>query len=209
VRHGVGVQSQRPPLSPEEERRRLLDAARAVLARSGWSDLKVGSVLRFAGLSTRTFYRHFDSKASLLFVLYGDELASRLHARLPREGDPIDRVTAFIDAVIDASYDEDGPRASSRYFALHWREFVCERPDEAARVGWPLVQALQQVIQDGKAAGAFPAARPREDALAVLTLVTGVVGDHAMLTPVPPREYVRGVVLPFALAALTAPAASP
>jgi AcrR family transcriptional regulator len=205
VRHGGCVQSS-PPVSVADERRRLLDAARAVLARTGWSDLKVASVLRFAGLSTRTFYRHFDSKGSLLFALYGDELARRLQAELPREGDAIDRVTAIVDALIDASYDDSGPHGSQRYFALHWREFVCERPDEATRIGWPLVRTLEQVIRDGKEAGTFPTARPREDAIAVLTLVTGAVGDHVVLTPVPPRAYVRDLVLPFALAALTAPA---
>jgi AcrR family transcriptional regulator len=188
-----------------DERRRLLDAARVVLARTGWSDFKVKSVLRESGLSTRQFYRHFDSKDALLFEVYGQEVERRVRTHLPQTSDAVGGVTAFIDAVISSAYDAGGTGLERRYFALHWRQFVAERPQDADRIGWPLVHTLEAVIRRGLESGEFPAARPPEDAITVVHLVVGVLGEVAVRTPVPPRDWVRDLTIPFALTALTAP----
>ena len=58
----------------DAERNKLLTAAMEVLKRSGWWGFKVESVLRQAGLSTRSFYRHFEKKSDLLLALLEFEL---------------------------------------------------------------------------------------------------------------------------------------
>ena len=46
----------------EDELRILLDAALAVMERNGYVDANVAEILREANLSTRSFYRHFESE---------------------------------------------------------------------------------------------------------------------------------------------------
>jgi AcrR family transcriptional regulator len=193
----------------DEERKRLIEAARVVLSRSGWSGLKVSSVLRQSRCGTRTFYRHFDSKESLLFEVYGEELELRLRSDLPDADDPLSGVIAFVNTIIFGVYASPGALDAHRYLALHWREFLAERPADASRLSRPLVSALEQLISRGLATGVFPVARPHEDARVVLQLVIGQVAEAALRSPPPPPERVRELVLPFVVAALTAPTRLP
>ncbi len=57
----------------EEELRILLDAALVVMERNGYNDAAVADILGEANLSTRSFYRHFQSKDQLLCALYRRE----------------------------------------------------------------------------------------------------------------------------------------
>src|SRR5262245_18938552 len=66
-----------PRLSPSERRARLLDAASRVFLRRGYGLTRVRDVVREAGVSRGTFYRHFESKRSLLGGM-ARELVDRL-----------------------------------------------------------------------------------------------------------------------------------
>ena len=44
----------------------IVHAALAVMERNGYQDAAVAEILSEAGLSTRSFYRHFQSKDELL-----------------------------------------------------------------------------------------------------------------------------------------------
>ena len=57
----------------EDELRILLDAALVVMERNGYTDAAVADILREADLSTRSFYRHFESKDQLLSALFRRE----------------------------------------------------------------------------------------------------------------------------------------
>ena len=73
----------------EEEVRRLLDAAYAVLRRTGELEPRVSDVVREAGLSNQAFYRHFRSKDELLLAVLDDgqrRLLATLEARMARVG---------------------------------------------------------------------------------------------------------------------------
>ena len=52
-----------------DELRILLDAALVVMERNGYVDAAVADIFREADLSTRSFYRHFESKDQLLCAL--------------------------------------------------------------------------------------------------------------------------------------------
>ena len=80
----------------EDELRLLLDAALAVMERNGYVDAAVADILREADLSTRSFYRHFESKDQLLCALFRREAeaaAVRLHAKVDAAPDPGPRST--------------------------------------------------------------------------------------------------------------------
>jgi AcrR family transcriptional regulator len=61
-------------------RRRILDAARRLLAARGRTDLGLDAVARAAGVSRTTVYNHFGSRSGLLEALY-DYLAERGNVR--------------------------------------------------------------------------------------------------------------------------------
>jgi len=68
------------------ERQLILDAAYAALRDHG-PDFTIVHILTNAGVSTRSFYRHFDSKDSLIHAMYlrdGEWAAERLTKRLTR-----------------------------------------------------------------------------------------------------------------------------
>ena len=50
----------------QDELRLLLDAALAVMERNGYVDAAVADILREADMSTRSFYRHFESRQQLV-----------------------------------------------------------------------------------------------------------------------------------------------
>ncbi|MGA7416454.1 MAG: helix-turn-helix domain-containing protein [Acidimicrobiales bacterium] len=56
-----------------DELRLLLDAGLVVMERNGYQDAAVADILAEADLSTRSFYRHFESKDQLLCALYRRE----------------------------------------------------------------------------------------------------------------------------------------
>ena len=59
----------RPILPVDQQRRRLLDAARVVLQQRGFGNVRVTDVVRAAGMSSRSFYDYFDTKEDLLLEL--------------------------------------------------------------------------------------------------------------------------------------------
>jgi AcrR family transcriptional regulator len=183
----------------EDERDRLLRAAMQVLHRSGWWGFKVESVLRQAGLSTRSFYRHFDKKSDLLLALLEYELggaAVGLRRVTVAADTPSDKVRAYLAATIDMAYREDLKKPSS-LFASHWRELLPEYPEAIDRCTERMMAPLAEAIQEGKDRGEFQSDDPVADARAIFYLVAGMTADQATLGGATPREEIEHVVIPF------------
>ena len=183
----------------ENERSRFLRAAMDVLQRNGWWGFKVESVLRQAGLSTRSFYRHFEKKSDLLLALLEYELggaAVNLRRVTAAAATPSDKVRAYVAATMDMAYREDLVKPSS-LFASHWREMLPEYPDAFDRCVAEMMAPLVEAIREGIANGEFTSEDPEADAVAVFYLVAGVTADQATLGGVTPREQLEHVVMPF------------
>ena len=56
--------------SNREHRSRVLEGMAAAVSRKGFADTTIGDIVAEAGVSRRTFYEHFDSKAECLIALY-------------------------------------------------------------------------------------------------------------------------------------------
>ncbi|WP_322754849.1 TetR/AcrR family transcriptional regulator [Frankia sp. Cas3] len=201
-----------PAASPEDEVARLTAAARAALARGGWWGFKVESVLRTAGLSTRCFYRHFETKDHLLLHLLEEDV-SRASKRLERvctDPDPLVRVRAWFDGVLDMAYV---PRVAKPtvLFATHWRHLLGIFPDqvEACRAALtaPLVRALADLVASG-AAG--PGVDAEGDALGLFHIVSGPAADVISRGGSPDRATTEAQILPLVdrILGVTLPAAS-
>ena len=88
--------------------RALVEAGLAVLRRQGSDGLAVGEVLAEAGLSTRAFYRHFDSKDSLILAIYAyDAKRARegMEKRLAASETPRAALDVWIDETLALAFD--------------------------------------------------------------------------------------------------------
>ena len=165
----------------QDELRILLDAALAVMQRNGYLDAAVADILREANLSTRSFYRHFQSKDQLLCALYRREAeaaAARLRAKVDAAPDPRAALEAWIDEIL--SFGHDRTKAARAEVlgspgAMRAEGYSAETR-HAARL---LMAPLESLLAQGAADGSFPLADPAADA----PLVQSVVWSAAGLSP--------------------------
>ena len=116
----------------DDELRILLDAALVVMERNGYIDAAVADILREADLSTRSFYRHFESKDQLLCALFrreADAAAARLRAKVDAAGTPWAALHAWIDEILSFGHapGEGGPRQRARLARGHEGRGLCGR----------------------------------------------------------------------------------
>lgn len=85
-----------------ESRRRIVDAAAALMAERGFAGTSIASVSQRSGLPSGSIYWHFDSKEALLGAVV-EEGARRWFDALPRidslPADPTERTAALFEAV--------------------------------------------------------------------------------------------------------------
>ena len=173
----------------EDELLILLDAALVVMERNGYVDANVAEILREANLSTRSFYRHFESKDQLLCALYRREAqaaATRLNDRVHGAGTPRAALEAWIDEILTLGHDR---AKAARLTVLTSRGAMkADGYTEAMRDASQLLMApLERILAEGAADGSFPRADPRADA----TLIQSVVWAAAGLNPARSRPASR------------------
>jgi AcrR family transcriptional regulator len=85
-------------------RERLLDAALDLFGERGYDDVTVAEIAERAGLTRRTFFRHFTDKREVLFA--GQEPLSRILAETiaaaPAAATPIEAIAAALTAAAEA-----------------------------------------------------------------------------------------------------------
>jgi AcrR family transcriptional regulator len=180
----------------EDELRLLLDAGFVVMARNGYTDAAVADILREANLSTRSFYRHFESKDQLLCALYrrdADAAAARLSARVDAAATPRHALDAWIDEIL--SFGHDRARAARLAVlgspgAMKARGYAAE----TRRASKLLTAPLRALLAAGAADGSFPLADPAADAPLIQAAVLAAAG-LALIGEAPPNrlEAARGV----------------
>ena len=178
---------------PEEEVARLTSAARVVLARGGWWGFKVESVLRVAGLSTRCFYRHFETKDHLLLRMLEEDMgrASRRLERVCTDDDPGQRIRAWIDGVMDMAYVERVAKPTV-LFASHWHQLVAMFPEPTESCRTAMLAPLRRALED------LPAAHLDVDATvqAMFYIVCGATAQVITSAGRPSRDEMEAWVLP-------------
>lgn len=149
-----------------------MEAGYAAL-REHHGDMTLAHVLHLAGIPTRSFYRHFDSKDALLCALYrrdAEYAAQRVVARLAHATDPLSAVEAWVDEIYSFVRS---PRRAERVSVLGSIPALrAEGIDHEVALGHDLlVTPLRSAIVDGIKAGAFAKA----DAVAVAELLAVTV----------------------------------
>ncbi len=130
------------------EVRVIIDAAYAVIARSGRFDPPVRAILAEAGLSNPAFYRHFRSKDELLLVLLDEgrrQLVQYLDHQIEAAPDPDERVEAWVRGVLAQSTDESAARRT-RPFVTQVERLQQRFPAEQEASEQQLLDQLRAVL---------------------------------------------------------------
>jgi AcrR family transcriptional regulator len=197
------VQPHRPD---DDDRGCIIEAAYGCLSAPHSGPIPVAAILQRAGVSTRAFYRHFESKDELFLAMLREEsdaLADRLDQIVEETpGSPVDQLEAWIglmfgwvhDAQLRMHFiviDSDEVRAAKGYRETRERAHADRE------------RSLVEILRRGKEDGSFPLADPERDAIAISAVVSR---EMTGWSPDDDRQLQRSLarVLDFALRALGA-----
>lgn len=195
-----------PGTAEGDDRGCIIDAAYTCLSEPHSGPIPVAAILQRAGVSTRAFYRHFESKDELFLAMMRhetDALAERLDricAEAP--GGPVDQVRAWIAGMFGVIHDpqvrlhmsiidSDEVRAAKGYRQARERSHTDRE------------RSLVAILRRGREDGTFPLTDPENDAIAISAVISRVMisqyyGDK------PGMQRAQNNVLDFALRALGA-----
>lgn len=189
-----------------EELELLFAAAMKVMERNEFHDITVADVLDAAGVSTRSFYRHFASKDEMLCALFrrdGEKARDRLESRIALASSPRAALEAWIDEILGFTFEKRrAHRVSvlSSPGALKAKGVDLER----RRTVRNLTVSLVSVLDAGRREGAFPSTDPKADAASIAALAFDAAGLNAGIQRRLTRAQARDWVLSFSLRALGA-----
>ena len=194
-----------PDSGSDDDRGCIIDAAYSCLSEPHTGPIPVAAILQRAGVSTRAFYRHFQSKDELFLALLrqeSDTLAHRLDRIVDETGDPVGQLKAWINGMFGWMHDEE----------MRMHLMVIDSDEVRAAKGYRETRerahadrerSLVEILRRGRADGSFPQADPEHDAVAISAVISREManqspGDEARL------QRSLDWVLEFALRALGA-----
>jgi AcrR family transcriptional regulator len=195
----------RPKLEPDPQvRAAILDAALELVHEEGIGALGVSRVLARTELSTRAFYRHFDSKEKLVTAMFV-EIARAETARLRLKMDdewPVRAVVAWIEGRLELAFDQQQERPDTRrHLSLEAYSQIFASPELVAPAYAEILRPLIEQIDRGTRLGVFAEGHPAEEAMSIHGVVwANVERQWAMGTC--DRSVVRKRVLRFCLRGL-------
>ncbi len=186
----------------ETERSMVMDAAIRVMARNGYARMSVGAVLSEAGLSTRAFYRHFDSTQALLVALMRreSEAVGRSFERVVAQApNPVAALEAWLERFLDVFYE---PRRAARAALFSTPAVRASYPpvDELEERRRIFCRPLIEVLNVGHERGILYSPTPEADSHSLFALVSAVTEQRD--SQFPDRAAARSQVVRFAWPAL-------
>ena len=128
---------------------RFVTAATRLLQERGNTDFTVQDVVDRSKMSIRTFYKYFASKEDLLVAVYetavAQEAVPRLRKRIEKNKDPLMRLRAYVETVMDLT-TKSGP--GGRTLTGFQNRLAESRPADLERVMKPQFDLLVELIED-------------------------------------------------------------
>ncbi len=199
-----------PDTASDDDRGCIIDAAYSCLSEPHSGAIPVAKILQRAGVSTRAFYRHFESKDELFLAMLrqeSDALARRLdHIADEAPGAPVDQLKAWIEEMFGLTRD---PRSLMHLMVIDSDEVRAAKGYREARerTHADRERSLVEILRRGRRDGSFPLADPDHDAMAISALVSREMTVRGSANGCE-LQRARGRVLYFALRALGAVAAT-
>lgn len=186
------------------ERELLLDAAIDVMTSRNYLEVSVADVLAVAGVSTRSFYRHFESKEALLIAVMrrdAEAVGELLDRAVANAADPPAAVQAWLDGYLSCFYEPKQARRTTLYAspaASSPRAVVAEH----AALYEILARSLTQALRTGHRRGVLYSPKPHDDALTIIGLVSIAVNERGDQTSRRSRKSARDRIMRFAWPAI-------
>lgn len=195
-----------PDTADGDDRGCIIDAAYTCLSEPHSGPIPVAAILQRAGVSTRAFYRHFESKDELFLAMLRaetDALAGRLDricADVP--GGPSDQLKAWIIGMFGLINDDE----TRQHFTVIDSDEVRAAKgyrETRERAHADRERSLVEILRRGRDDGSFPLADPENDAFAINAVISRVMisqsyDDHEGM------QRAQAQILDFALRALGA-----
>lgn len=164
----------RSKLAPDPDTRRaILAAASTSLREHGVQGLSVAAVLRRAQLSTRAFYRHFESKDQLVSTVFLEMATTekrRLRRKMAAADTPVEAVAAWIDGRLDLAFREN-IKSDLHRMSLEAQSQSFAAPELIQPAYAEMLEPLIHQIQRGLAQGAFHDVDPMSGAQSIQGVV--------------------------------------
>ncbi|TDD31709.1 TetR/AcrR family transcriptional regulator [Actinomadura sp. KC06] len=188
------------------ERTRIIEAAYRCLADAQGAPVSITEILTAAGLSTRAFYRQFESKDALLLAMFrrdGGRVMAELRELAASAGSPAEALGALIAGMLAITADE---RRRARVLALTSGDATRARgySGERGRVIAEQEAIIAEILAAGRADGSFPWAEPGPDARFVRAALGQAFEDQMAGTAEATAAEAAAQITRFALRALGA-----
>jgi AcrR family transcriptional regulator len=182
----------------------ILVAGRQLIERDAVLDFNVRELLTLAGVSNRAFYRHFETKETLVAALASevyDDLVSALDAAIDGVTDAAVAIAAWVDGALSFAHDAS-LAARGRVFVAYEARLREEYPDLYRSVGRALTAQTAAIIAEGVAAGRFrPEAGIEQARLAVRLVIASL--EHHVFQRTTPTDDERDAIVAMILGACT------
>ncbi|WP_413796906.1 TetR/AcrR family transcriptional regulator [Streptomyces iranensis] len=188
------------------ERERIIKAAYRCLAEVGGAGASVGEILRTAGLGTRAFYRHFDSKDDLLLAMFrrdSERLLTELQSAAASAATPVEALQGWVEAMLRLT-SEARRRQHVRILSSEGAQRTAGYAAERARVAAGQEAALAQILHRGRQDGSFPWAEPESDARFIRAVIAQAFDEQMAPTASMSATEAAARVRDFVLRALGA-----
>lgn len=164
----------------QDLRRRILDAARELIAEGGYPAAQMGAVAEAAGVATGTLYRYFPSKAELFAQVFRDAVQHEVDAvawAANQAGSVLERLQAGIETFVRRAL-----KSGRLAYAL-----LAEPVDpavESERLSYrrSYIDIFEALIEQGVSTGELP----RQDAGFTATALVGAMAE-TLVGPLSPR----------------------
>ncbi|MDC8981749.1 TetR/AcrR family transcriptional regulator [Mycobacterium marinum] len=154
-------------------RRAILVAASMSVREHGVRGLSVATVLDRAQLSTRAFYRHFESKDQLVAAVFLEVArveAVRLRTLMAKATNPIQGVAAWIDGRLDLAFD-DAVKADLRHLSMDAQSHLLNAPELVEPAYAETLEPLIEQLRLGVAQEVFHDIDPHSEARSIQGVV--------------------------------------
>ena len=194
----------RDKLAPDPDvRRAIVTAASKSLREQGVRGLSVAAVLDRAQLSTRAFYRHFESKDQLVAAVFL-EMARvemrRLKRKMSTAATPVEAVAAWVDGRLDLAFDEN-IKSDLRQLSLEAQSQMFASPELIQPAYAQMLEPLTEQLRRGVEVGVFHGIDPISDAQSIQGVVWASTERH-WTTGDCERDDVRRTTMQFCLRGL-------
>jgi AcrR family transcriptional regulator len=164
----------RTKLAPDPDvRRAIVAAASETVREQGVRGLSIAAVLDGAGLGTRAFYRHFESKDQLVAAVFLEMALvekRRLRRKITKTTNPVAAVGAWIDGRLDLAFDEK-IKSDLRRLSLEAQSQMFASPELIGPAYSEMLEPLIEQLRRGLSDGVFHNIDPVTDAQSIQGVV--------------------------------------